>query len=370
MLKSQTSRPRYSRSPSDVPSPEIRSFRPRRSSLPLSLTVFDLARQVVKTVFSSTGKWLATASYDRTIKLYSLVPPAPRLPSVLDDPEELDEDPLGKDVEDRWELRKVVETKSNPEGLVFSPTEGEGGEEAWLAFTTRCIPASYASLRSSRAESLCLPPFFSQRGPPPQIHPPPLDAQTFRLRRRRDRGALRDPPLQPQPERGRPSLVLGPVRSFSSLSLFPTTNLPTASLTLPALPASLASALALHPSGKHLALLTGNHASGNLSRIFLYPFLDGERKLTLWTGACAFPSPVSSFLLLSRSLTRGSWVFFRAACDQFSSPRMAWFPDGSAVAVTSDDGVVRVVDLQGRYVSLPALFPFYPSLPFPSLPTH
>ena len=50
-------------------------------------------------------------------------------------------------------------------------------------------------------------------------------------------------------------------------------------------------ALALHPGGKHIALLTGNHASGagNLSRVFLYKFLDGERKATIWTGACTCP---------------------------------------------------------------------------------
>lgn len=125
---------------------------------------------------------------------------------------------------------------------------------------------------------------------------------------------------------------------------------------------ALFSALALHPGGKHIALLTGNHASGNMSRVFLYKFRDGERKATIWTGACSspVPRPSSSPPLAPTNhsqhpLTHLSTPFLSApttACDQFSSPRMAWFPDGSAVAVTSDDGIVRIVDLHGRVRAL------------------
>lgn len=59
-----------------------------------------------------------------------------------------EDDELSKDVSDRWELRKVIETKSNPEGLVFGPSEE--GEGAWLAFTTRSV----AGLASFYASSL------------------------------------------------------------------------------------------------------------------------------------------------------------------------------------------------------------------------
>ncbi|KAL7413766.1 WD40-repeat-containing domain protein [Mrakia frigida] len=238
------------------------------------LQTFSHQKFVVKAVFSSTGKWLATASYDRTIKLYSLVPPAPRVVSYLDDPDEPNEDPLGKDVEDRWELRKVIETKSNPEGLVFGPTDEDG---AWLAFTTR---------EDNYIKYLMLPSTPKPLGEGDDATEEPFEIKRFNLNPNGDDHL-----------------------SFSVLSL------------------------ALHPGGKHIALLTGNHASGNLSRIFLYPFLDGERKLTLWTGA---------------------------SCDEFSSPRMAWFPDGSAVAVTSDDGAVRVVDLQGRVRSTIAAHGVHP----------
>lgn len=88
--------------------------------------------QVNKTAFSPSGSWLATCSYDRTIKLYSLVTrPSSPISNVHEFDPEVEEDPLGKDVIDRWELRKIIETKSNPETLIFGP-DGD-----WLAFTTR-----------------------------------------------------------------------------------------------------------------------------------------------------------------------------------------------------------------------------------------
>jgi hypothetical protein len=45
-------------------------------------------------------------------------------------------------------------------------------------------------------------------------------------------------------------------------------------------------ALAVHPSQRFLALMTGDHSAVNsVSRVFLYPFLSAERKATLWTGS-------------------------------------------------------------------------------------
>lgn len=74
----------------------------------------------------------------------------------------------------------------------------------------------------------------------------------------------------------------------------------------------------LHPSGKYLSLQTNTE----LARIILAP-------------------------LPLRSCAELTTLYTFAEQSDFSSPRHAWLPDGSAVAVTSDDGIVRIVDLNG-----------------------
>lgn len=90
--------------------------------------------QVVRTAFSPSGTFLATASYDRTIKIYRLSAPGTSASqSAQEDGDEEAEDPLLQDVSLRWELVHELTVKSNPEGLVFGPND------AWLAFTTRFV---------------------------------------------------------------------------------------------------------------------------------------------------------------------------------------------------------------------------------------
>ena len=91
--------------------------------------------------------------------------------------------------------------------------------------------------------------------------------------------------------------------------------------------------VSLHPSGKYLSLQTGDHAMSSsitqaasssasaLSRILLFPLHSDQRAATLWTGA---------------------------ACSAYASPRHAWLPSGRGVWVNGEDGMVRLVDLQGK----------------------
>ncbi|WFD22133.1 hypothetical protein MEQU1_000795 [Malassezia equina] len=86
--------------------------------------------------------------------------------------------------------------------------------------------------------------------------------------------------------------------------------------------------LTLHPSGRYVAAQTGelgtsdrlDGPSPTLPRILLMPLFSARRHATLWTSA-----PVSAF----------------------ASPRHAWMPRGDAVWVTGEDGVLRLVALDG-----------------------
>lgn len=73
--------------------------------------------------------------------------------------------------------------------------------------------------------------------------------------------------------------------------------------------------ITLHP---HLPILALQTSTEN-SRILLYPFHSALRLSTLHTTA---------------------------AQSDFSTPRHCWTPDGSAILVNSEDGILRLVDLR------------------------
>lgn len=73
-----------------------------------------------------------------------------------------------------------------------------------------------------------------------------------------------------------------------------------------------------HPKKRLLSLLTDS----NQSQLLLVPFFSGDRLSTLYTSA---------------------------SHSAFSAPRHAWFPDGSAVALNGDDGLVTVVSLNSSF---------------------
>ena len=88
---------------------------------------------------------------------------------------------------------------------------------------------------------------------------------------------------------------------------------------------NLSLSLAIHPSGQAITAQTDTA----ISRIIVLPFHSSKRlRETLYTNA-------------EQSV--------------YSNPRHAWLQDGSGVAVSSDDGIVRLVDLNGKVkASLPA----------------
>lgn len=52
---------------------------------------------------------------------------------------------------------------------------------------------------------------------------------------------------------------------------------------------------------------------------------------------------------------RRETLYTSAEQSEFSNPRHAWLPDGTAAIVSSDDGIVRLVDLNGKVrTSIPA----------------
>ncbi|GAA5985475.1 hypothetical protein JCM11641_007080 [Rhodosporidiobolus odoratus] len=75
--------------------------------------------------------------------------------------------------------------------------------------------------------------------------------------------------------------------------------------------------IGLHPTLPLLSLQTDT----SNARILLYPFHSSTRLLTLHTTASQ---------------------------SEYFNPRHAWLPSGAGVIVNSEDGVVRIVDLQGR----------------------
>lgn len=79
--------------------------------------------------------------------------------------------------------------------------------------------------------------------------------------------------------------------------------------------------IAIHPSKQALSLQTDT----DISRIILLPFHSNER----------LRHP----------------IYTSAEQSAFSNPRHAWLDDGSGVAVSSDDGIVRIVDLNGKVKS-------------------
>jgi WD40 repeat protein len=75
--------------------------------------------------------------------------------------------------------------------------------------------------------------------------------------------------------------------------------------------------MTVHPTLPILSL----HTSTENSRIILLPFHSDRRLSTLFTTASQ---------------------------GEFTTPRHAWLPDGSGLVCNSEDGVLRILDLQGK----------------------
>ena len=79
----------------------------------------------------------------------------------------------------------------------------------------------------------------------------------------------------------------------------------------------------LHPSGHYISLQTDT----TLARILLLPL----------------PLQSSSPLIT---------LYTNAEQSEFSNPRHVWFSNGSAVVVTGDEGLLRIVDINGKVLKI------------------
>lgn len=215
---------------------------------------------VVRVLFNEQG-YLATASYDRTVRVYEGKNAVPA--RTGDDDEDIwidaldDTDDLKAAADPKLEYTIVqkVETEGNPEALIFV--------EGWLVFSVRgSHELKYLGLPSSPSTSL-----------------------TTSL----DKWPIRSKSLNPQGD----SHV-----SFAVLDL------------------------AVHPSGKIIAGITGDHATGG-ERVLLYGAAvdETERLGVLWTGG---------------------------ESDSYVLPRVRFTPDGKGVLTTSCNGEITVMSLKGE----------------------
>lgn len=203
-----------------------------------TLQTLPSAKFVVRLAFSPTGRFLAVASYDKSVTLYEAVgnphhvrtgdEDADLWLDALDDTDDAD---AAAEPELRYELRHKVSTDGNPEALLFHP------QSTWLMYTQRgSHQLHYLGLPSGSSASWEWPTREKS------FNPHPLDTHV----------------------------------SFAVLDL------------------------ALHPSGLVFAAITGDHAGPGAERVLLYGVEpeDTERLGCLWTGSepDAFVLPRVAFL--------------------------------------------------------------------------
>lgn len=199
---------------------------------------FRQTKFVVRVCFSADGRWLATASYDRTINIYENThTPAlgvrgdeyhaaaeeghigDEVPIIdrEDDPELACEPGLG------YVLRHTVTTEGNPEAVLFHPkaewmiwTERGGYEMKYLRLPTPSAPsAGSATSSSTTGEDIAMD------GPGDNVQPWETRSKSFNAH---------------------------PGDTHVSFSVLD---------------------MALHPSGRMIACVTGDHASGG-ERVLVY----------------------------------------------------------------------------------------------------
>ncbi|WVR09573.1 hypothetical protein IAU60_006642 [Kwoniella sp. DSM 27419] len=191
-----------------------------------SLQTFRSQKSVVRVALSPDGRFMATASYDHHVVIYSATGQAVPPPPDEDDMplDETDDVKLAHDPKLRYEEVFRIKVDSNPEAILFHP------QSTWLMYTLRSshllhyvrLPSSSSEPGSSSAE-----PAWQTRTK--SFNPHPMDTHV----------------------------------SFSILNM------------------------ALHPSGRIVACQTGDHRGSAGERILLYGVEPEEtdRLGCLWTGS-------------------------------------------------------------------------------------
>ncbi|CAK9780152.1 WD40 repeat-like protein [Cutaneotrichosporon oleaginosum] len=227
-----------------------------------ALQTFSGAKFVVRVSFSKDGRWLAAASYDKSVSVYEALGAAQHTETGDEDADAWlhaldpnDDADAAADPELRYELKKRVVTQGNPEALLFHPAS------SWLMYTQRESPElHYLGLPSS----------------------PSTEGWEWPTR----------------------------TKSFNAHAL--DTHVSFAVLDL-----------ALHPSGRLIGAITGDHAGPGAERILLYGVEpdETERLACLWT---------------------------RSEPDAFVLPRLAFLPSGKGIVTTNANGELTLLSLQGE----------------------
>ncbi|PWN52719.1 WD40 repeat-like protein [Violaceomyces palustris] len=279
---------------------------------------------VVRLAFSPSGEYLASAGYDRKIYVYRR---SKRYATIGDtrsegEGEEEDEDEDIEEPEDispEFELVHEINTAANPEAIIFvrapcSPPERE-----------------VASLEAGRN--------VTEDGK--VLLQPPKEDRTWLVYTIRNDCFLHYVALPLDADRVTSSgSVEETSEMMASTSLSKVSTKDWASLKFNTNPdpedvhvSYSLLALSLHPSKLYLSAQTGEHetvsststsgssSSGVASRILLMPLLSDVRAKTLWTGS---------------------------STSSYSTPRHSWLPSGKAVWVNSEDGFLRLVDVEGK----------------------
>lgn len=289
------------------------------------------SRFVVRCAFSKSGQYLATCSYDKTICVFKRNGEELSRSIVDDEEDDSDMPPLLKT---KYTLIHTVNTRNNPESIVFvrsalSPSPSDPGTEEGQTSLISQIDAS-ANIDSPRIStqkrtwlaytmrSDCFVHYLAL----------PLDADEESVPEEEASGEGID---------GMSSKlgVLNVTEQDTSQNTSATPDWTELTFNTNASRSDYHVSysllhLTLHPLGNHLAIQTGDHsipstgyapASSSLSRIIIMPLLSSERTSTIWTGV---------------------------ASSGFAANRHVWLKDGSAVWLTSEDGILRLVDTHGK----------------------
>jgi WD40 repeat protein len=271
------------------------------------LQTFRHAKFVVRCAFSPDGRWLATASYDRTIVLYEDTQWDYRSTSDARAAEDEDEDEdaldegddvmLARDPTLRFEERHKIVLDHNPESIVFDAASRH------LLYTTRASHLlRYVELpqtgSGSATTTTTSPPFTTHTK---SFNPHPDDAHI----------------------------------SFAVLNLV------------------------LDPTGRMIACQTGDHAGGTGERVLLYD-----------VNLPPSNSPATDVVVPTIASSRTSWLPSRSESssippqnqrlsviwtgqegDDYVLPRLAWLPDSSGIITTTTTGWLTMHSLAGETVA-------------------
>lgn len=255
-----------------------------------TLQTFPHTKFVVRSAFSPDGRWLATASYDRTIVLYESTTSGRVPPGEEEEDDSLDatDDPrLARDPALRYTRRHRIVVEQNPEAIVFD------ARGRYLLYTTRGSHwLTYVHL------------------PAPNGNGNGNGDGDFTVSRKSFNVHPEDTHI-----------------SFAVLNVV------------------------LDPSGRLLACQTGDHAGGTGERILIY---DVELPPTTTTSPASPPdanlTTRGTWLASApgpRENDRLRVIWTGQAGDDYALPRLAWLPDSSGIITTTTTGALVLHSLAG-----------------------